>query len=54
MAIERDGWRCRDRPGCARRVHNGDLPYLRLHLYCREEQTVMQAMSNLDDDLESL
>jgi len=54
MEIEQSWHRCRDRQGCFRRVKNGDLAYLRLHVYMREEQAVADAMKSLDQDLEEL
>lgn len=54
MEIEQSWHRCRDRRGCFVRWKNGDMAYLRLHVYMREEQAVVNAMKTLDQDLEAL
>jgi hypothetical protein len=54
MEIEQTWHRCRARRACFVRVKNGDLAYLRLHVYMREEQAVVDAMKTLDQDLEEL
>jgi len=54
MEIEQTWHRCRARRECLIRVRNGDMAYLRLHVYIREEQAVADALKTLDQDLEEL